>query len=193
MVYQGFGLDLVRPPAGTNVAFSQLSPEDQAERGAQAMMNFMTSCPGKAALSGVTGFALGGVFGLFMSSMAYDSPIHLPQAGVNPMDKIAELPFKQQMKLQFSDMGKKSYSSAKNFGYLGLIYAGVECVVESTRAKNDIYNGITAGCITGGGLAYNGGPQAALFGCAGFALFSAAIDLYLRSEDGRPPPNDFKE
>jgi import inner membrane translocase subunit TIM22 len=59
-----------------------------------------------------------------------------------------------------------------------MIYAGVECGVESVRAKNDIYNGVAAGCITGGGLAFKSGPQAALIGCAGFAAFSTA-SMYL--------------
>lgn len=189
--------------------YNELTPEEQGERGAEMIMNFMTSCPGKSVVSGVTGFALGGVLGLFMASMAYDTPLHTPtpantaatatagNIGVGGISRtvqqISDLPFRQQMKLQFTDMGKKSYSSAKNFGYIGMIYAGVECVIESLRAKNDIYNGVTAGFFTGAGLAYKAGPQAALMGGAGFAIFSAAIDLYMKSEDGRPPQNDFKE
>lgn len=194
MVYRGFGLEYINPPEHANKPFSELTPEQQGERGAEMMVNFMTSCPGKSVISGVTGFALGGVFGLFMASMSYDTPLHVPSAsGMNAIQKMAELPLKQQIKLQFADMGKRAYSSAKNFGYIGMIYSGVECVVESTRAKNDIYNGLAAGCMTGGGLAYKSGPQAALMGCLGFAAFSAAIDLYMRSEDGKPPKNDFNE
>ena len=45
-----------------------------------------------------------------------------------------------------------------------------------------MYNGTAAGCITGAVLAAKAGPQAAAIGCAGFAAFSAAIDLYLRRE-----------
>ena len=200
MVFTGFGLEHVTPP--NDKPFSELTPDEQGERGAKLMVDFMTSCPGKFAISGVTGFALGGVFGLFMASMAYDTPFNTPSPGGGPagpggatpmVKQISDLPLKQQIKIQFADMGKRSYSSAKNFGYIGMIYSGVECVVESLRAKNDIYNGLAAGCITGGGLAYKSGPQAALVGCAGFAAFSAAIDLYMRSEDGKPPNNDFDE
>ncbi|CAL9729851.1 mitochondrial import inner membrane translocase subunit Tim22p [Monosporozyma unispora] len=194
MVYRGFGMEQLNPPDHANKPFRELTPEQQGERGAEMMVNFMSSCPGKSAISGVTGFALGGVLGLFMASMSYDTPLHVPTpAGISAVQKMAELPLRQQVKLQFADMGKRAYSSAKNFGYIGMIYAGVECVVESTRAKNDIYNGVAAGCITGGGLAYKSGPQAALVGCLGFAAFSAAIDLYMKSEDGRPPKNDFTE
>ncbi|CAI4057707.1 hypothetical protein SUVZ_04G0270 [Saccharomyces uvarum] len=209
MVYTGFGLEQISPPQ--KKPYNELTPEEQGERGAEMIMNFMTSCPGKSVISGVTGFALGGVLGLFMASMAYDTPLHTPtpantaaatataagNVGVGGISRtvqqISDLPFRQQMKLQFTDMGKKSYSSAKNFGYIGMIYAGVECVIESIRAKNDIYNGVTAGFFTGAGLAYKAGPQAALMGGAGFAAFSAAIDTYMKSEDGRPPRNDFKE
>ncbi|CAR21664.1 Mitochondrial import inner membrane translocase subunit TIM22 [Lachancea thermotolerans] len=196
MVYRGFGLEQVSPPP--NKPFNEMTPEEQGEHGAQMMVNFMTSCPGKTAISGVTGFALGGVFGLFMASMAYDTPLHTPTVpGESQLPSnvkhISDLPFKQQVKLQFADMGKRAYSSAKNFGYIGMIYSGVECVIESLRAKNDIYNGVTAGCLTGGGLAYKSGPSAALMGCAGFAAFSTAIDLYMRQENGTPPKNDFDE
>ncbi|CAD1784496.1 similar to Saccharomyces cerevisiae YDL217C TIM22 Essential core component of the mitochondrial TIM22 complex involved in insertion of polytopic proteins into the inner membrane [Maudiozyma barnettii] len=195
MVYSGFGMEQIRPPPDKDIPFSQLTADQQGEKGAQMMMDFMTSCPGKSVISGVTGFALGGVLGLFMASMAYDTPLHVPTPGnlASPIQQMADLPMKQQIKLQFADMGKRSYSSAKNFGYIGLIYAGVECVVESTRAKSDIYNGVSAGCITGAGLAYKSGPQAAAIGCAGFALFSAAIDMYMKSEDGTPPANDFND
>lgn len=48
------------------------------------------------------------------------------------------------------------------------------------RGKNDLKNGIAAGCITGGALGAKAGPQAAAIGCAGFAAFSAAIDYYMR-------------
>ncbi|ODV98132.1 hypothetical protein PACTADRAFT_73747 [Pachysolen tannophilus NRRL Y-2460] len=168
-------------------SMAEMTPEEQAEVGAKAMIDFMQSCPGKTVISGVSGFVLGGFFGLFMASMTYDVPL---AGGVS---HISDLPFKQQVKLQFADMGKRSYSSAKNFGYIGAIYSGVECSVESFRAKNDIYNGVIAGCITGGGLAISGGPQAALFGCAGFAAFSTAIDLYLRSDMKMPPKNDYDD
>jgi mitochondrial import inner membrane translocase subunit TIM22 len=79
------------------------------------------------------------------------------------------------------DMGQKSYSSAKNFAVVGAVFAGTECVIETFRAKNDIYNGISAGCFTGAALARKAGPKAMLGGCAGFAAFSTAIELYMRS------------
>ncbi|GEQ68715.1 hypothetical protein JCM33374_g2383 [Metschnikowia sp. JCM 33374] len=165
-----------------------MTQEEQAEMGARKMVEVMQSCPGKTVMSGGSGFFLGGFFGLFMASMAYDVPV-----GGNAVSHISELPFKQQMKLQFTDMAKRSYSSAKNFGYIGMIFSGVECSIESLRAKHDIYNGVSAGCITGAGLSIKAGPQAALLGCAGFAAFSTAIDLYMNSEHAAPPRNDYDE
>ncbi|GME97643.1 unnamed protein product [Ambrosiozyma monospora] len=171
-------------------SLQEMTQEEQAEQGAQQIMAVISSCPGKAIMSGVSGYVLGGFFGIFMASMAYDTPVG---TGIqnNPLSQMQDLPLKQQMKIQFKDMLARTYSSAKNFGYIGMIFAGVECGVESFRAKNDIYNGTIAGCITGGGLAIKSGPQAALVGCAGFAAFSSAIDLYMRSENGRPPANDY--
>jgi import inner membrane translocase subunit TIM22 len=50
------------------------------------------------------------------------------------------------------------------------------------RAKNDIYNAISAGFFSGAVLARKSGPRAMVGGAAAFAAFSAAIDLFLRRE-----------
>lgn len=175
-------------PQPPKKAIGEMTQEEQADEGAKQMINFMQSCPGKTTMAGVSGFGLGGFFGLFMASMAYDVPV-----GTDSVKHISDLPFKQQMKLQFSDMGRRAWSSAKNFGYIGLVYSGVECSIESLRAKHDLYNGVSAGCITGAGLSIKAGPQAALIGCAGFAAFSVAIDMYLSSDSATPPKNDYDE
>jgi import inner membrane translocase subunit TIM22 len=170
------------------------------------MQTLMESCPGKTAVSGVMGFALGGAFGLFMASvspppirllpnslsqtsantpfsqMQYDTPL-----ATNPnAAAIQSLPLREQLRRGLRDMGSRSYSSARNFGKVGAIFAGTECCIEGYRAKNDLANGVLAGCITGGALAAPAGPQAAAFGCAGFAAFSLAIDSYMR----RPSETD---
>lgn len=111
--------------------------------------------------------------------MQYDTP--MSPAG----QELAKVPMREQLKTGFREMGAKSLSSAKNFGKVGAIFAGVECCIEGYRAKNVLSNGVMAGCITGGILAAPAGPQAAALGCGGFAAFSAAIDYYMRlpSED----------
>jgi import inner membrane translocase subunit TIM22 len=68
MSYRGFGLDTVG--GQVKKPFAEMTQEEQAEEGAKQMIDFMSSCPGKAAISGVTGFGLGGVFGLFMASVS---------------------------------------------------------------------------------------------------------------------------
>lgn len=114
--------------------------------------------------------------------MSYDTPLSTnPNAAA-----VQSLPMREQIKAGFKDMGSRSYSSAKNFGKVGAIFAGTECCIEGFRAKNDLKNGVIAGCITGGVLAAPAGPQAAALGCAGFAAFSLAIDAYMR----RPSEED---
>ncbi|KAK4230435.1 putative mitochondrial import inner membrane translocase [Podospora fimiseda] len=149
------------------------------------LSNAMESCYIKTAMSGVAGFALGGVFGLFMASMAYDTPYHTAGAapgatGMAAAKDLSSLPLKRQIAIGFKDMGARSWSTAKNFGAVGALFSGIECGIEGLRAKNDLANGVAAGCLTGGILARNGGPQAAAIGCAGFAAFSAAIDAWMR-------------
>ncbi|KAI4186393.1 MAG: hypothetical protein L6R41_003511 [Letrouitia leprolyta] len=136
----------------------------------------MDSCVAKTAISGVMGFALGGAFGLFMSSMSYDTPLSAQG------QQMASLPLREQLRRGFRDMGSRSYSSAKNFGKVGAIFAGTECCIESYRAKSDLKNSVAAGCITGGVLGAQAGPQAAAFGCAGFAAFSVAIDAFMHRQ-----------
>lgn len=134
------------------------------------------------------GYGLGGMFGIFMSSMRYDTPMSSGLPG--GVGTISDMPVRQQLKHGFKDMGRSALSSAKNFGYIGAIFAGTECCIEGYRAKNDLANGVAAGCLTGGFLAKNAGPQAMAFGCAGFAAFSAAIDYYMRmpSDDRSADP-----
>ncbi|CZR56686.1 probable mitochondrial import inner membrane translocase subunit TIM22 [Phialocephala subalpina] len=174
------GNPMFTPPGGMS---GGMNPQDeQAMAAVKSMQMLMESCPGKTVVSGVMGFALGGAFGLFMASMSYDTPLSTnPNAAA-----VQSLPLREQLRAGFKDMGTRSYSSAKNFGKVGAIFAGTECCVEGFRAKNDWKNGVIAGCITGGALAAPAGPQAAALGCAGFAAFSAAIDAYMR----RPSEED---
>lgn len=147
---------------------------EQEQAMVKMMYAAMESCPMKTAISGTMGFALGGAFGLFMASMSYDSSL-TPQGR-----EISNLPWRQQLRHGFKDMGARSYSSAKNFGIVGALYSGTECCIEGLRAKNDLTNSVAAGCLTGGILGAKAGPQAAAAGCVGFAAFSAAIDAYMR-------------
>lgn len=151
---------------------SKQNAEIQEKKIIEAMNNMTESCLFKSILSGGTGFIIGGVFGLFMSSFSMD---------ISMDHKIYDKSFKEQLKYGFRDMGKSSWSSAKNFGKVGAIFSGSECCIESYRAKNDIYNGISAGCFTGGALTLKNGPKSMVLGCLGFSAFSAAIDYYLRS------------
>ncbi|KAL3895910.1 MAG: hypothetical protein SGCHY_004412, partial [Lobulomycetales sp.] len=134
----------------------------------QALASFMESCPAKTVLSTVAGFGMGGLFGMFMSSVDY-----------NPASTYTGMTTRQQMAFTLRDMGARSYSTARNFAVVGGLFAGTECVIETYRGKNDMWNGVSAGAIAGAVLAAKSGPQAMALGSAGFAAFSAAIDYYI--------------
>ena len=114
--------------------------------------------------------------------MSYDTPYGGPGTPLTNAagQTIPALSTRQQIRAGFKDMGSRSVSMGKNFAKVGSLFAGIECGIEGLRAKNDITNGVAAGCITGGILAKNAGPQAMAVGCAGFAAFSAAIDAWMR-------------
>ncbi|KAI9042024.1 translocation channel protein TIM22 [Aspergillus affinis] len=160
--------------AGASGPANMQGMSEQEQMMVKMMYAAMESCPIKTVISGTMGFGLGGVFGLFMASMSYDSTF-TPQGKA-----IADLPWRDQVRRGFKDMGSRSWSSAKNFGIVGALYSGTECCIEGLRAKNDLTNSVSAGCLTGGILGAKAGPQAAAAGCVGFAAFSAAIDAYMR-------------
>ncbi|KAI9599931.1 hypothetical protein KEM48_000039 [Puccinia striiformis f. sp. tritici PST-130] len=137
------------------------------------------SCVAKTILSGAMGLGLGAMFSLMSSSFAYEDPLRRdPNFDTMKFDKKARVMFKE--------MGRGMWSTGKGFGKVGALYAGLECCVESYRAKSDLWNSLAGGGLAGGMLAWQSGMKAMLFGAAGFAAFSGAIDAYMRRE----PPDD---
>lgn len=128
----------------------------------------MENCAFKSILAGVVGYGLGAVFGLFTAGMDSSMP--------NPMTGVAD----QSAKAILRDMKSRAVSYGKNFGIVGFMFSGTECLVESFRGKSDWKNGTLSGGITGGILGLRAGGKAAVMGALGFAAFSTVIDYYLR-------------
>ncbi|KAI5119166.1 hypothetical protein M0805_008649 [Coniferiporia weirii] len=160
------------PPGMTEADRVQLN---EARKYEDYMKMGSESCVAKTVLAGVGGLAIGAFFSLMSSSFAYEDPLLRPQTQTN-------LNTTQKAREIFKEMGKGMWRSGKGFGKVGALFAGLECAVESYRAKNDMVNPVLAGFMAGGILARNSGPKAALGGGAAFAAFSAAIDLFLRRE-----------
>ena len=139
----------------------------------QNIEKFKELCPVTALTHGGMGFGVGLVFGIFMSSFATGPEL-------NSMQNISQLPLRQQASHVFKDMGKKSWATGKSFGYIGMLYSGTECCIESYRAKRDWYIVIASGCVTGAILGAKSGPQSAFLGCAGFSAFSTAIEYFIQ-------------
>ncbi|KAI9074405.1 hypothetical protein K1719_043599 [Acacia pycnantha] len=120
------------------------------------------NCAVRSVFSGVMG-GLGLFMGLFLGSL----DTHVMQD---------EMTGRQQLIYQAKQMGRRSWSSAKAFAVMGLIFLAAECVVEKARAKHDTTNTVVAGCVTGGAISAKGSPKAS---CAGFAAFSVLIEKFL--------------
>ena len=130
------------------------------------------NCTWKALLAGGGGAMMGLVFGVFMSSME------------NPTitdPKIAEMSTKEQLKIHFRSMRSRSFRLSKQFAGVGLLYSGIDCMLAKERAKQDMMNALYTGCATGGLLAMRAGPAGMAGGCATFAAFTYAIELWMRS------------
>ncbi|KAL5017446.1 hypothetical protein ScPMuIL_007035 [Solemya velum] len=123
------------------------------------------SCTFKATASCVIGFGIGGAFGLFT-------------AGIDPMSTMStETP---TTKMVLREMKLRTISYGKNFAMIGCLFAGTECLLESYRGKTELLNGTLSGGFVGGIIGLRAGVKAGLLGAAGFALFSTAIDYYMR-------------
>ncbi|PCH35559.1 Tim17-domain-containing protein [Wolfiporia cocos MD-104 SS10] len=167
-------------PAGKEPLPPGVSEEErenylQAKKYQDYMTMGMESCVTKTAIAGVGGLAIGAFFSLMSSSFAYEDPLLRQQTG-------GSLTRQQKASEVFKEMGRGMWRSGKGFGKVGALFAGIECVIESYRAKNDMVNPVAAGFVAGGILARNAGPKAAFGGGVAFAAFSAAIDLFLRRE-----------
>ena len=66
--------------------------------------------------------------------------------------------------------------TAGNFGVWGGVFSSADCVVKAVRKKEDPYNSIIAGFITGGALAVRGGPKAMRNGAIMCGIFLAVIE-----------------
>ena len=87
---------------------------------------------------------------------------------------------------------------------VGFMIVGIECIIETHRAKTDVWNHVYGGAVTGGDfvrtsvclmsslpgmLGLRAGVKAAGFGAAGFAAFSAAIDYFMHTSTLFNPPD----
>ncbi|XP_033747994.1 mitochondrial import inner membrane translocase subunit Tim22-like [Pecten maximus] len=126
---------------------------------------FFEGCTFKFCASGVMGFALGGVFGLFTAS-------------IDPMSTMSTETPTTKMVLQ--EMKARSWSYGKNFAIVGAMFATTECLIESYRGKTELINGTMSGGIVGGVLGIRAGLKAGAIGSLGFAAFSTLIDYYMR-------------
>ncbi|KAI0941651.1 hypothetical protein AcW1_003479 [Taiwanofungus camphoratus] len=163
-----------REPLPPGISEDERQQLMQAKKYQEYMVMGMESCITKTVIAGVGGFGIGAFISLMSSSFAYEDPL-LRQAH-------AERSTGQRASEIFKEMGRGMWRSGKGFGKVGALFAGIECVIESYRAKNDMVNPVAAGFIAGGVLARNAGPKAAFGGGVAFAAFSAVIDLFIRRE-----------
>jgi len=149
--------------------------QQMAMQGGADPFVFMESCAAKAVSSGFIGGGMGVAMGLVLGG--YNSiapPVTIP--GVPEPPKI---PMKWQLRESWLSTARRARGWGRNFAFVTIVFSGVECCIEKYRAKHDIVNGVSAGCITGAALAAGQGPAACAFGCVGFAAFSACIETLM--------------
>ncbi|GAQ89760.1 mitochondrial import inner membrane translocase subunit [Klebsormidium nitens] len=152
------------PQSDATEQFRMPSPEEMQAQ------DFMNNCFVRSAFAGVAGGGMGLFMGLLLGSFS------------DPFVDETGWTSRQKLMHTLRQMGSRSYSTAKAFAVMGAVFSGSECVIEKARAKHDMYNGMLAGCFTGGVLAAQAGPQAACIGCVGFAAFSVVIDKFLERD-----------
>jgi len=158
-------------PLPPGISEDERAQYEQNKKMEKYMTMAMESCVVKSAISGGVGFGFGALLSLMSASFAYEDP--LLRSNLSTRQKTAEI---------FKEMGRGVWRSGRGFGKVGALYQGIECVIESYRARNDMVNPVAAGFVAGAILARKSGPKASLGGGLAFAAFSGAIDLYLRRE-----------
>ncbi len=63
-----------------------------------------------------------------------------------------------------------------NFGVWGGMFSTFDCAVKGYRQKEDPWNAIIAGFLTGGGLALRGGPRTAFGSAVGCAILLGVFE-----------------
>jgi len=150
---------------------SAMVPVTIQDKTTTRMMAVGESCPVKACLSYVVGGAMGAFMGLFQSSIAPHHTTH-----------------QMTTKETLLDMRRTIVSSARSFAMVGFMIVGIECIIETHRAKTDVWNAVYGGGATGGLLGLRAGVKAASIGACGFAAFSAAIDYFMHNSTLFNPP-----
>ena len=107
--------------------------------------SYMESCVMKSITGAPVGWALGGAFGILIASWESMTPPVLMPGVPEPPGK----PWKEEFRAAGRTMARKTASWSKNFAIVTAVYQGLECSLERTRAKHDIWNHGVAGCGTG--------------------------------------------
>lgn len=94
------------------------------------------SCPFNVVTHGAMGFAFGGFLGMFLASMSAGGTSPESQL-LNPLSATeTSIPLRMQVRHALTDMVKRSWSSARNFGTIAALYSGSECIIEGVIANN---------------------------------------------------------
>jgi import inner membrane translocase subunit TIM22 len=141
----------------------------------QNSLNFTEWCIFRAGMAGAMGGVTGLAFGAFMSSAGSD-PTMVGSAAAD-----TEWASRAGLRRMAREMGSTMKSYAKTFAVCGLAYSACECDIEKEFAQKNLMTAVAAGCVAGAVLGVKGGPSAMAMGCAGFAGFSAVIELVLDS------------
>ncbi|EDQ92600.1 uncharacterized protein MONBRDRAFT_30975 [Monosiga brevicollis MX1] len=142
----------------------------------------LESCGMKAAMSFVGGGVLGAGMGVFFASMDVSMPYSVPGMqvpGQPSFEERSNMTTRETIRSMGRQLGSRAWSYGKSFAFIGFMFAGSECLIESHRAKHDSVNTAGAACFTGGIMGLRAGPTPALFGCATFVAFSFVMDQLL--------------
>lgn len=177
---QGAGFGTVDPLAAKNpqIPFAFMFPRDPALLGYPNPMGalYSDSCFGRMPPAFLIGLGGGAAFAFVMETFSNNGVANYTLGAPMPPSK----PLKEEFGVMARSYGKATVRMSKNFAPMSAVFVYSECLCEKARGKHDMWNPIIGGCAAGAALsAPTKSATAMAGGCAMFAAFSAAMEVFM--------------
>ena len=137
---------------------------------------YSDSCFGRVPPGFLIGLGGGAAFAFIMETFSNNSVNNYTLGAPMPPGK----PLKEEFGAMARSYARSTVRMSKQFAPMSAVFVYSECMCERIRGKHDMWNPIIGGCAAGAALsAPTKSATAMAGGCAMFAAFSAAMEVFM--------------